>query len=161
MRFHNQSQHRTHHCYYLRVWQEWLEHIDTKDTANDVIIVAGDISHKWEIIRATLSFFKEHYARVFYVPGNHELWGGADEDSMRRLDQLLQLCAELQVETSPAEVATTSRRVLVVPLLSWHHPQWDTEPDIEGWSGLLPVDQMLSDYPLTHWPRGISIRAII
>jgi len=138
--------------------KEWLEHIDTKDTANDVIIVAGDISHKWEIIRATLTFFKEHYGRVFYVPGNHELWGGAEEDSMQKLEKLLKLCAELHVETAPAEVATSSRRVLVVPLLSWHHPQWDTEPDIEGWQGLLPVDQMLSDYPLTHWPRGISIK---
>ncbi|CAJ1362576.1 unnamed protein product, partial [Effrenium voratum] len=27
-----------------------------------------------------------------------------------------------------------------------------------GWRGLIPVDKMLSDYLLTHWPPGIAIQ---
>ncbi|CAK9095252.1 unnamed protein product [Durusdinium trenchii] len=148
--------------------KEWIEEMNTESTADDVIIVAGDISHKWEIITETLTFFKERYARVFYCPGNHELWGNAQEDSMHRLHQLLQLCNKLGVETAPTEVSVGDRCVLIVPILSWHHPQWDVEPEISGWHGLLPVDQMLStvdssnnydcDYLLTHWPQGTSIK---
>lgn len=77
---------------------------------------------------------------------------------MRRFHAILQLCQQLGVETAPAEVAVGDRRVLIVPIMSWHHPQWDVEPEIQGWRGLLPVDQMLSDYPLTHWPEGICIQ---
>lgn len=161
---------KNNHTKVVRIWaisdlhtddhhnKEWLDELETKGAANDVLIVAGDISHKWDIIKDTLSFLKARYARVFYCPGNHELWGNAQEDSMRRFHAILQLCQQLGVETAPAEVAVGDRRVLIVPIMSWHHPQWDVEPEIQGWRGLLPVDQMLSDYPLTHWPEGICIQ---
>ncbi|CAL1128371.1 unnamed protein product [Cladocopium goreaui] len=161
---------KNNHTKVVRIWaisdlhtddhhnKEWLDELETKGAANDVLIVAGDISHKWDIIKDTLSFLKARYARVFYCPGNHELWGNAQEDSMRRFHAILQLCQQLGVETAPAEVAVGDRRVLIVPIMSWHHPQWDMEPEIQGWRGLLPVDQMLSDYPLTHWPEGICIQ---
>eukprot|EP00435_Cladocopium_sp_Y103_P045191 s1445_g12.t3 len=161
---------KNNHTKVVRIWaisdlhtddhhnKEWLDELETKGAANDVLIVAGDISHKWDIIKDTLGFLKARYARVFYCPGNHELWGNAQEDSMRRFHAILQLCEQLGVETAPAEVAVGDRCVLIVPIMSWHHPQWDVEPEIQGWRGLLPVDQMLSDYPLTHWPEGICIQ---
>ncbi|CAE8605292.1 unnamed protein product [Polarella glacialis] len=125
----------------------------------DIIIVAGDISHKLDVILDTLRLFKARYARVFFCPGNHELWlwGKGSEDSLARLHHLLQLCRELGVETLPGEVQANQRRLLIVPLLSWHHPQWDSEPDMEGWVGARPVDKLLSDYYLTRWPTGIAI----
>ena len=30
------------------------------------------------------------------------------------------------------QVLVGERRVLVVPIMSWHQPQWDSEPEITG-----------------------------
>ena len=40
---------------------------------------------------------------MFYCPGNHELWGHAEEDSLQRLHGLLALCRRLGVEVAPGE----------------------------------------------------------
>ena len=33
--------------------------------------------------------------------------------------------------------------VLIVPLLSWHHQGFDTEPDIAGWSGIPRAEHVM------------------
>ncbi len=40
----------------------------------DVLVVAGDVSHKNDRIRRTLAALKEAAPIVAYIPGNHDLW---------------------------------------------------------------------------------------
>merc|ERR1712093_613624 len=96
-------------------------------------------------IEETLREIRSRFARVFFCPGNHDLWVRRNEgvDSVERMREILKLCGELGIETSPAEVRANSRGVLVVPLLSWHHPQWDTEPELSCWNGVLPAAQVV------------------
>jgi hypothetical protein len=110
---------------------------------------------------------------VFYVPGNHDLWirGGMKkwkvaplaplspgqvppEHSLAKLEQILSVCAELGVHTSPRRL----RGVWVVPLLAWYHAGFDSEPDISGWEGIPPIEDALMDYQLVKFPSGISAR---
>lgn len=158
----------------------WLSELDHRATSNDTLILAGDISDDLNIVRSTLERLKARFQQVFYCPGNHELWvrsrgrakgatarqGGeekgmqtpAAEDSIQKLQQILALCDAVGVKTRPGEVLSgADTAVLVVPLLSWHHPQWDTEPDIQSWSGVLPVHNLINDYHLTSWPNGLKI----
>src|SRR5690606_3410881 len=41
---------------------------------DDWLIVAGDVSERVEHLRATLDLLTDRFARVFWVPGNHDLW---------------------------------------------------------------------------------------
>lgn len=146
----------------MRQNMSWIEDLSASEHADDVLVLAGDISNRREDVEATLAACKRRFSRVFFVPGNHDLWvprrGGGD--SLERLRGLLELCRALGVETGPGEVgeaAGAPGRLLVAPLLSWHHPQWDTEPEIEAWGGLRPAHQVVSDYVLTRWPEPLRI----
>ena len=94
--------------------------------------LAGDIADTYVAVKYALKAFKNVFRRVFYVPGNHDMWirpkgQHSDEpamfaDSVHKLISLWQLCDELGVDTGPARV---SHRVTVVPLDSWYSWTFD------------------------------------
>src|ERR1044071_6672284 len=43
-------------------------------TDGDWLIVAGDVAEQPDDIAKTLGLFADRFARVLWVPGNHELW---------------------------------------------------------------------------------------
>ena len=121
----------------------------------DTLIVAGDVSHSLDVIRETLQVLVAAFDSVWFVPGNHDLWvwttsigartnvvpGG--EDSLSKLRQTMELCAELGVYTAPGYSPAVG--VIIVPLLAWHHLSWDTEPEITGWRGIPPCEMVVTD----------------
>jgi predicted MPP superfamily phosphohydrolase len=72
----------------LRVWSlsdlhcdnhsnlRWIEAWPTRKSRDtfDVLIVAGDISSKLDVLQKTLAVLQTKYDEVLFVPGNHELW---------------------------------------------------------------------------------------
>lgn len=140
----------------------WLRGLDRSDTSKDALILAGDVSNRGLVLREALRLCKERFARVFFCAGNHDLWHETarrtDGNAVEKLRRIVDVCAELGVECAPAEFGDSSGSVLVVPLQSWHQPQWDTEPDIDThWGGVHPVEQIMMDYNSTSWPRGVQI----
>jgi len=122
----------------------------------DSLILAGDVSHRPDVLLETLQIAARAFRTVHFVPGNHDLWvrgggGGGGGTSIDRLLEIEATCARLGVCTAPALAAGA----IVVPILSWHHPSWDTEPDISGWRGIPPVERCLMDYHMTRWPPGV------
>lgn len=84
-----------------------------------------------QTLRRSLELLKNIYGRVFFVPGNHELWckqKDEPQDSLEKLSAVLDLCESLGVETSPGTFGDT----IIVPVLSWYHrvtprcPQYST-----------------------------------
>ena len=128
---------------------EWLHKMARgmpADCRLDACIVAGDVSHDLRVIRKALSVLKETFNSVYFVPGNHELWmkkdaeaNGDASDSFEKLEKIEQLCEELDVLTRPAPF----HGVWIAPLQSWHHQDWDTEPDIPN---IPAVETRSSDY---------------
>lgn len=55
-------------------------------------------------------------------------FGASAHCTTDKLREVEQLCATLGVHTDAAMVAN----VWVVPLYSWYHSSWDTQPDIPG-----------------------------
>ena len=41
---------------------------------NDAIIVAGDVGDTFVAVKYCLKAFRAAFRRVFYVPGNHDMW---------------------------------------------------------------------------------------
>ena len=72
-------------------------------TPDDWLIVAGDVGERTDEIRWALDLLRKRFAKVIWVPGNHELWT-TNRDPMQifgkaRYDYLVNMCDEMGVIT--------------------------------------------------------------
>ena len=79
--------------------------------------------------------------------------GEAPAHSLEKLQKIQNICKNLGVRTSPA---CLRGNIWIVPLYSWYHRGFDTEPDITGWAGIPPIEEAMSDFHLVKFPPGIS-----
>jgi hypothetical protein len=85
------------------------------------------------------------------VCGNHELWirrgdrGKYEDGSLGKLAHLKSIADELGVKYRPEKIGN----VWVVPMWSWYHASWDTEPDVLG---AIPIEKVMMDFHACHWP---------
>src|SRR5262245_11818692 len=102
----------------------------------DTLIVAGDIADNLEIIGSTLELLRAKFARVCYVPGNHELWTrGPSEDALQKLDDVRRLCRRLDIHMQPLKAGGC----WIIPLFSWYDldsiaAAIAEHPELEGWA---------------------------
>ena len=151
----------------------WVENICGESFARDAVVVAGDVSDDLQTLETTLALFTEKFAHVFFTPGNHDLWIRAKslsrdrthDDSLKKLAAVLRLCDALGVHTRPkllggggggkTETETeTAPAVWVVPVLSWYHASFDTEPDVGV--DVLPPEEVMSDFKRCEWPEDMD-----
>jgi predicted phosphodiesterase len=114
----------------------------------DVLIVAGDISDRMEVLRSTLALLRSTFAHVFYVPGNHELWVRKEAyTSLGKLLKVSELCQALDIRTRPMQI----EGLWIVPLLSWYQASFDA--DNSGDAGAL---RGWADFAFCRWPKEIG-----
>src|SRR5215208_6232084 len=70
---------------------------------DDWLIVAGDVAERTDEIHWSLDLLRKRFAKVIWVPGNHELWTTA-KDPMQifgkaRYDYLVNMCDEMGIVT--------------------------------------------------------------
>ncbi|MDU6014333.1 metallophosphoesterase, partial [Corynebacterium sp.] len=67
----------------------------------DWLIVAGDVAERTDLIIRILRQLKDRYARVIWVPGNHELFSRSQEQYQGRdkYTHLVDRCREIGVIT--------------------------------------------------------------
>lgn len=70
---------------------------------DDWLLVAGDVSETEKWFRAAMALLSQRFARVFWTPGNHDLWTmPQNEDGLRGLfkyNQLVSICRQYGVLT--------------------------------------------------------------
>jgi 3',5'-cyclic AMP phosphodiesterase CpdA len=70
---------------------------------DDWLLVAGDVADKVQDIEWTLKTLKDRFARIIWVPGNHDLWTVNDDAGgargVARYTHLVELCRSLDVLT--------------------------------------------------------------
>jgi predicted phosphodiesterase len=114
--------------------------------SRDALLVAGDIADRIEVIEETLFLLSAKFRKVFYVPGNHELWVRFDGcDSFEKLRRVLSLCRRLGVHVEPARAGG----VWVVPLLSWY----ETRPEQLGAEAACELEAW-ADFYFCSWPEA-------
>ena len=97
---------------------QWVKGLPSQEYVNDVLIVAGDVSDHVDIFRETFTVLRAKFLRVFFVPGNHDLWTSPDCGcSMRKYELIMKICQELGIGIEPEFVG---RQVWVVPLKAWY-----------------------------------------
>ena len=134
---------------------DWLRQMCARnDFRRDGLILAGDVSSRFSILRETLAMCKSAFADVSFVPGNHDIWvtrGEPWQDSLSKLRAVDALCDELGVRRTPHVMGGC----VVAPLCAWHHAAFDREPEVTGWNGIPPASQVISDFYLCKFP-GLS-----
>ena len=125
---------------------------------DDVLLVAGDVSDDLVTFEATMEALSSSFGAVFFVPGNHDLWCRRDsgKNSCDKLRQLTSICNKHQVLTTPQRLDMQSgHAVSILPLLSWYHSSFDTEPDITQLR-LPGARAVVADYRATIWPSPLT-----
>jgi predicted phosphodiesterase len=137
----------------------------------DLLIVAGDVSHKDDRLKDTFQTLQSTGCRIIYCPGNHEAWVGDEEEtSYEKLQRVQDLCREQGVLVDPTLVTNCDEPLWIVPLQSWYDaslsiancedlcvdfPGWpwtdfracrwsDHPADCDGTNGKIPIG--LADY---------------
>lgn len=128
----------------------WVQSLSTADYVDDVLLLAGDISHDEALLCRTLELLRARFRDVFFVPGNHDLWlRGTDyEDSLEKFHALLGRCSRLDVKTGPVRFDGCA---LVMPLQAWY-----VQPH-EG-AGSLFVEKQGEDPGMRMWADTRSVR---
>ncbi len=68
----------------------------------DWLILAGDICTSFEDFQFTLNLLSSRFARLLWVPGNHDLWsgiGGIRERGEEKYQKLISICRDYAVYT--------------------------------------------------------------
>ena len=68
----------------------------------DWLIVAGDVAEKTAHVVDALARLADRFERVIWVPGNHELWIGREDEgltSATKYDRLVEACRAIGVDT--------------------------------------------------------------
>ncbi|MCT2583377.1 metallophosphoesterase family protein [Actinophytocola gossypii] len=72
-------------------------------SADDWLLVAGDVAERFASVEWALGTLRERWAKVFWVPGNHELWTPPDDPvtlrGVERYEALVELCRRLDIVT--------------------------------------------------------------
>jgi predicted phosphodiesterase len=123
-----------------------LQQVSSTSYLRDVLVVAGDIADDLRVVDWTLRTLRSRFGRVFYVPGNHELWvRGGEYDSVEKFRRVLLLCDEVGICTRPGRAGKN----WIVPLFSWYETDYDRQGEadvssLEGWA----------DFYFCKWPAG-------
>ncbi|WP_410627447.1 metallophosphoesterase family protein [Amycolatopsis sp. cmx-8-4] len=108
------------------------------ETPEDWLLVAGDVAERADVTIATLKTLRERFAKVVWVPGNHELWTTKNDDcqlrGQARYEHLVEGCREIGVLTPEDEYPVWqhgSRPLTIAPLFLLYDYSWRT-PAAEG-----------------------------
>ncbi len=130
---------------------QWVQSLSRWDYRDDALIVAGDLSHRPHLLGACLGELAARFARVLFVPGNHDLWVlGEDpgKTSLDKLDEVRRLAHDHGATTRAWRHGAT----LVAPLLGWYDHGFG-EPGEE-------LKQAWMDYRACRWPPGYDAARI-
>jgi len=133
-----------------------IQSISAVDYKNDVLILAGDISHKKSLLLNTLAGLRSKFKSVCFVPGNHDLWIHTDyNDSQEKFFDLMRLLPEEGIETNYFRL----KGIQFLPIWAWYDNTFGIpeEKNIRIWADFkrckwsIPVS-MLSEFFLNLNP---------
>jgi predicted phosphodiesterase len=129
---------------------QWVQSLP-RDTYDDVLILAGDVSDHLDRLRRCLDAVVARFARVMFVPGNHDLWVLRESPRMDSFDKFNEVCRAAADCGAHMDVFHDGS-LSIVPLLGWYDGSFGE-----------PGDRLLSswvDFVACRWPDGFDDRAV-
>lgn len=125
----------------------WVDQLSTADYRDDVLILAGDVTHRPPLFAQCLSAFAARFAHVLFVPGNHDLWVLGDDEAKTSLDKFREVTAlaqECGASLEPLDVDGFH----IAPLFGWYDYSFG-EPGEE-------LQRVWADFRACRWPEGFT-----
>jgi predicted phosphodiesterase len=132
----------------FEVNRQWIASLSTVEYRDDVLILAGDVCDSIQLLEFCMSALASRFAKVLYVPGNHELWVFRDEHpgtSLEKFQQVSRVIEDCGASMQPFHCNGLS----IVPLLGWYDYSFG-EPSSE-------VLEAWMDYRACRWPDHLSL----
>ncbi|MBY0317256.1 MAG: metallophosphoesterase [Reyranella sp.] len=129
----------------------WFSNLSREEYQDDVLILAGDVSHSLEDLDRPLTALARCFAKVFYVPGNHELWVIRDLETLSSLEKFQKVRAVAE-ECGASTRPQLSPEISIVPLFGWYDYSFG-EPGPE-------LKERWADYLACKWPPAYGVREI-
>lgn len=125
----------------------WIAGLSGSEYADDVLIVAGDVTDSLALLEWTLNTLATRFRKVLCVPGNHDLWvirDGAGETSLQKFGKFAAVVERSGASMEPFHHAGLS----IVPLHGWYDYSFG-QPSHE-------LLKMWADYRACRWPAGLQ-----
>ena len=122
----------------------WLEGLSEHDYTEDVLLLAGDVTHTITLLQRTFEALKKRFSEVLYVPGNHDLWvdgRNRSKTSLDKFDKVSNIALDYGLRLEPVQFGSLT----VVPLLGWYDYSFG-QPDDE-------LHGVWMDYKACRWPN--------
>lgn len=130
---------------------KWVGNVSTDEYRHDVLILAGDITDRLDLLEWCISEFVRRFRKVLYVPGNHELWVIRDDSHKHSLQKFEDVCKS--IESSGASMQSyQAKNILFCPLLGWY--------DYSFGSPSSKLCEIWMDFQACRWPEGFDAAAI-
>lgn len=125
------------------------------------LVLPGDVCDSEATFEEVMNRLVSAFDVVCFCFGNHELWTRGEKNgtlpvktSLEKLARVNAICSEVGVYTTPVRLLQNDVRasVLLLPLWSWYHSGFDTEPDLPKalQPPIDPADRVV-DYTLCKW----------
>ncbi len=134
--------------------QSWLDQLSDFEYQDDLLILAGDVTHNLDLFKSTLISLRKKFKMLFFVPGNHDLWlrDNLFSDSIEKFHHIQQFCKSNDIKTSPELVSNNSVDILIVPLFSWYHLPHQTGSLYITKPGEGSYEEVWNDSYFVKWP---------
>lgn len=128
-------------------WIRGLSHLDYQE---DILLLGGDVSDNIELFVKALKELPSKFRKVFFVPGNHDLWvlRSKGSDSLEKFRMVLKLAEELGLRIVPE----TINELAIVPLQSWYDYSF-------GQPGVKLLESWM-DFEACIWPSSMDHKSI-
>lgn len=131
----------------------WIDTLSNQDYQNDILLLAGDICHNFVHLQHTLHKLRSKFWKLFYVPGNHDLWvrGETWQHSLEKFEGIQNYCLQNEISVHPQKVGN----VWIVPLLSWYTQPFEGDDTLYFQKpGEDHSNRMWSDNYFVRWPNS-------
>lgn len=123
----------------------WVQELSRFDYSDDLLLLAGDISHERRLLDGCLSALTRRFRQVLFVPGNHDLWVAGEAPGMDSLGKFA-VVKKIALDCGATMEPIRLDGLMVVPLFGWY-----------DYSFGLPGKALRgawTDYRACRWPDG-------
>lgn len=103
--------------------RHWLVQLSDFDYQLDLLILAGDLTDRLDILQQSFAVLSKKFKAVHFVPGNHDLWCRKDQvtDSIHKFNIVMDMAEGSGLHTHYAHYDDgAGGGVTIVPFLSWY-----------------------------------------
>lgn len=97
--------------------KSWLNNLSYADYKEDILILAGDITHIEQLFEHALKNLKKRFLEVIFVPGNHDLWVNKNHsaNSIDKFELIHNIADDCGIYMEPFHTSSLS----IIPLFGW------------------------------------------